>query len=374
MATETYLDGASVTQYVQEGGVTESHNAPCQATVKLPSDNASAGDTSDMDIFVDGSHRFHGSVEYIEHQGDEDTRYTTYTAIDPTFMWNRRVAADADGDYTKPTFMADFVTGPQILQAIISNSITQFGDIGHGIGSVASGGANLVGAPTNWPKSIAEVATLLSETGECDWRYNPASGLVDFYNGDLGADLSASVSFSYGAGGNARACRVSSDKRELVNRPRWLFGPRLTDLGAAKLDQHWSYSIDRTTTVVPNIGTINVAASASEASYLTRFDWRILDMDGRDDAVRVLGRAMFAAELWMRLKPKLMFHITPNRGIAPAFRPGDLIAVSGFGLAGVQRVMDMSYRWTANGPIELGEPMGQAGAHAISTTAILEGL
>jgi hypothetical protein len=374
MATETYLGGASVTQYVQEGSVTESHNAPDTATVKLPSDYATAGDTAYLDVIVDGDLRFHGSVEYIEHQGDENTRYTTYTAIDPTFMWNWRVAADADGDYTKPTFLADFVTGPQIMQAIIGNSITQFGDIGHGVGSVASGGSNLSGAPTNWPKTIAEVATILSETGELDWRYNPTTNLVDFYNGNLGADLSGSVSFSYGSGGNSRACRVTSDKREMVNRPRWLFGPRLSDLGAAKLDQHWSYSIDRTTMVVPNIGTINVAASASEAAYLTRFQVRILDSDGRTDDVRMLGRAMFAAELWMRLKPKLMFHITPHRGIAPSFRPGDVIAVSGFGLSGVQRVMDMSYRWTADGPIELGEPMGQAGAHAISTTSILEGL
>lgn len=374
MAVSTYLDGAEVTPYVQEGAVTESHNAPCQATVRLQTDYAVAGDDAELDVLVDGEHRFNGEVEVIEIQGDEDERYTQYTAIDPTFMWGKRVAADADGDYTKPTFMQDFQTGPQIMEEIISNSIAQFGDIGHGIGSVASGGVDLSASPTNWPKMIFEVAVWLSETGELDWRYNPASGLVDFYNGDLGSDLSGSVAFAYGAGGNARACRVTIDKREMVNRARWLFGPRLTDLGATKLDQHWSYSIDRTTVVVPDIATINVYADASEATYKTRFDVRVIDMDGRDDAVRVLGRAMFAQELWMRLKPKLMFHITPDRGIAPAFRPGDLIAVSGFGLSGVQRVMDMTYRWTADGPIELGEPMGQAGAYAISTTAITEGL
>ncbi len=374
MATETYLAGSDVTQYVQEGGVTESYLAPCQATVKLPSDNASAGDTADMDIFVDGSHRFHGSVEHIEHQGDANTRYTTYTAVDPTFMWAWRMAQDSDGDYTKPTFLEDFGTGPQIMEALLSNTIADFGDIGHAVGSVATGGSDLTGAPTNWPKTIMEIAVMLSETGELDWRYNPASNTVDFGNGNIGSDLTGSVNFSYGSGGNARACRVSIDKREMVNRPRWLYGPRLTDLGAAKLDQHWSFSIDRTSTLVPNFATIDAAASASEAAYLTRFHVRILDADGRVEAVRMLGRAMYGMELWMRLKPKTMFHITPNRGIAPAFRPGDLISVSGFGLSGDQRVMDMSYRWTADGPIELGEPMGQAGAHAISTTGILEGL
>lgn len=374
MATETYLGGVDVTQYVQEGGVTESYLAPCQATVKLPWFYATADDTDDMDVFVDGVHRFHGSIEHIEHQGDEDNIDTTYTAVDPTFMWAWRMAQDSDGDYTKPTFLQDFVTGPQIMQALLNNTIASYGDIGHTVGDVATGGSDLTGSPTNWPKTILEIAVMLSETGELDWRYNPATNTVDFANGDIGSNLTSSVSFVYGDGGNARACRLSSDKREMVNRPRWLYGPRLTDLGAAKLDQHWSFSIDRTSTLVPNFATIDAAATASEAAYLTRFHVRILDADGREEAVRMLGRAMYGAELWMRLKPKTMFHITPHRGIAPAFRPGDLISVSGLGLSGEQRVMDMSYRWTANGPIELGEPMGQAGAHAISTTAILEGL
>lgn len=370
----TILADADVTEYVQEGSVTEMHNAPDQCSVKLPSDNATAGDTAELDVYVDGDHRFHGDVEYIEHQGDEVERYTTYTAVDPTFMWDWRVAADADGDYSKPSFIEDFVTAPQIMAEIIANSIAQFGDIGHGIGSVASGGSNLSGAPTNWPKTIAEIAVPLSETGELDWRYTPSTNTVSFYNGDLGDNLSGSVSFVYGPGGNARACRVSIDKREMVNRARWLFGPNKADKSGATLEQRWSYSVDRTTTAVPNIATINAYADASEALYRTRFATRVLDTDGDLEAVRFLGRAQFAAELWMRLKPKLMFHVTPEPGIAPAFRPGDLIAVSGFGLSGVQRVMDMTWRWTAAGPIELGEPMGQAGAHAISTTSILEGL
>lgn len=375
MPVQTILGGADVTAYVQEGSVSEKLNSPAHAAVKAPAHLVSAGIGSSLDVLVDGAHRFHGPVEYIEHHGLEDRRDSTFTAVDPTFMWNWRVAQDADGDYTKPTFIEDFVTGPAIMQAIIQHSVAQFGPIGHSIGSVASGGADLTGAPTNWPKTIAEVFTLLTETGELDGVYSPSSNSVSFYNGDYGSDLSGSVNFTYGSGGNCRACRVTEDGKEMVNRMRYLLGPRVGTSEDPAGDQHWRGSIDRTTMTVPFISQINSAASGSEAQYLTRFLVRIFDARG-DEAI--VGRELylnhFARELWMRLKPKLMFHITPHRGIAPAFGIGDLISVAGFGLSGVQRVMEMTYRWTADGPIELGEPVGQAGAAAVSTTGILEGL
>jgi hypothetical protein len=97
---------------------------------------------------------------------------------------------------------------------------------------------------------------------------------------------------------------------------------------------------------------------------------------GRQGLASSLGSdlAHFSRELSMRLQPKLIFAITPDRGIAPTFTTGDKINVSGFGISGEQRVMELTYRWTADGPIELGEPVGQAGAHAISTTAVAEPL
>lgn len=373
MAVQTILDGTDVTQYVQEGSVSHRLDFPSQAVVRLPTFGSSAGFHAPLQIVVDSTIDFDGRCQYIEYHGAEDAAYVTYTALDPTFMWLWRVAADADGDYSKPSFIEDFQTGPQIMEEIIQNSISQFGPIGHTIGSVATGGADLTGAPTNWPKTIMEVAVLLSETGELDWRYDPATGEVSFYNGDLGDDLSSSVSFSYGSGGNCRECRVTIDGTELVNRMRYLLGPRVGTADDPAGDQHWRASIDRTTAAVPDIDTINPLADDSEADYWTRFLVRIFDARGDEATVgRELYLYHFSRELYMRLKPKLMFHVTPHRGIAPTFKPGDLISVSAFGLSGVQRVMEMTYRWSADGPIELGEPVGQAGAHAVSATSVAE--
>lgn len=382
MATTTFLGGSDVTQYVQEGSVTEKLNEPWQASVRLPTLGTTAGIGSVLDVFVDGAHRFRGEVEYAEYEGDERRKDVVFTGIDPTFINKDRIAADADGDYTKPTFIETQVTGPAIMNHIISNSAVQFGALGYSVGFVAGGGISLVGAPTNWPMYIDEVQNLLTSTGELDCIYEPASNTLNFYNGDYGSDLSGSVRFEYGTGSyNARRCRVTIDRREMKNRGRYLLGPRKSTRDDPKAAQHWWGSIDLTTDgsgggdPVPNIAALNAAASASQAAHRVRFGLWI--KDARDDEATVgrkLYLAHFGAEMSMRLQPKLMFHITPNRGIAPTFRCGDRIWVAGFGLSGVQRVMSMTYRWTADGPIELGEPVGQAGPKAISTTAVAESL
>jgi hypothetical protein len=84
-------------------------------------------------------------------------------------------------------------------------------------------------------------------------------------------------------------------------------------------------------------------------------------------------------EAFLRAQPKTLVHITPDRGIKPAFKCGDLIGVAapaafGGGLNGAQRVMEYTYRWDSDGVIELGEPVGQAGVPAVVTTDITEGL
>lgn len=365
-----------MTQYVQEGSVTEKLNEPWQASVRLPTLGTSAGIGSSMNVYVDGAHRFRGEVEYAEYEGDEDRKDVVFTGIDPTFINKDRIAADADGDYTKPTFIETRVTGPAIMSHIIANSASQFGALGYSVGFVAGGGISLVGAPTNWPMYIDEVQSLLTSTGELDCIYDPAANTLNFYNGDYGANLSGSVRFEYGTGSNnARRCRVTIDRKEMKNRGRYLLGPRRKTSADPPGEQHWAGSVDLTTVSIPNWAALNAAASASQTTHRTRFGLWIKDARGDESTVgRELYKAHFTAEMSMRLQPKLMFHITPNRGIAPTFRCGDRIWVAGFGLSGVQRVMSMTYRWTADGPIELGEPVGQAGPKAVSTTAVAESL
>lgn len=106
-----------------------------------------------------------------------------------------------------------------------------------------------------------------------------------------------------------------------------------------------------------------------------------VQIDDSDEAIalRQLYRYLWQMELFLRSRPKTLVHITPDRGIKPAFRCGDLIGVAagadfGGGFNGAQRVMEYTYRWDVNGVVELGEPIGQAGVPAVVATDITEGL
>ena len=74
-----------------------------------------------------------------------------------------------------------------------------------------------------------------------------------------------------------------------------------------------------------------------------------------------------------------MVDLTPQPGTLPSFKVGDLITVNcgpmfQGGFSGEQRVMEYTYQWDDRGVVELGAPVGQAGAAAVSTTAAAEGL
>ncbi len=393
MAVQAVLDGVDITSITLEGSVTQRLNRPAIATVKVPSDLTSGNDRSRLKVYVDGQLDFHGTVEHIEDDGDEDTMYTVFTAADPTIIFEARYARDADGDYSKPSFIQDFVTGPPIVEAIVQNSIDQVGEMGIVLGTFATGGADLRGTPTNWPMTIADVISLLTDTGELDVVCRPIEaggnmGELSAYNGNYGVDRTGSVVFEYRTGScNVRACRRTVDKRDLRNRIRFLLGPRVGTAADPAGDQHWRASIDRTSTGLlpdPPQSTIEAARAQSELDYYVREQIREYDALGSNNpetvaAVFNLYLRLWQLSAWLQLKPRTEVHLTPQRGIAPAFGPGDLISVAagpGFrgGFSGVQRVMERTYRWDENGVIELGEPVGMAGAAAVVATADNEGL
>ncbi len=394
MAVQTVIDGTDYTSSTLEGSVTHQHNRPSFASVKMPSHVAPSGQPSRLKVVIGGGLDFHGSLVHIEDQGDENAIYSTFTFADPTLIWEMRPARDADGDFSKPSFIENFVTGPQIVQEILSNSMVSGnpaigeGPMGITLGSFAGGGANLSGAPTDWPMSIAQVIQLLVETGKLDVVNTPIDsggnmGSVSAYNGDYGSNLSGSVSFQFATGThNARACRRTVDLKEIMNK-LWIYlGPRIGTSEDPAGDQHWKANITGDDPLLPNPpqSTIAGAVTASRSAYYERMLIRIFDA-GENEAVasRELYRRWWQMETWLRYKPRTFVHLTPQRGIAPAFRTGDLIGVAAGsrfrgGFSGTQRVMEYTYRWDANGVVELGEPVGMAGAPAIVTTGDAEGL
>lgn len=385
MAVLIYMDGVDVSWQVQEGSVTHTLNGKASATIKVPSDVAIGDAETRLKIVLDGVLDFHGTVEHIDEDGDEDVAYTVYTAVDPSHIWEYRPARDADGDFTKPSFMTNFVTGPQILEEIVSNSIVYEGDMGILLGTFATGGVNLSGAPTDWPMTIAEIVGLLVGTGELDVILTPVDMTqymvrLDAYNGDYGVDRSGSVSFKYamGTASNCRGCRRTSDKSELMNK-LWIYlGPRVKTSADPAGDQHWRGNITGDDPGLPNPPQAAIASriASSRSKFYERMQIRILDADYI--ATKELYRRWWQKESWLRAFPKTLVHLSPDRGIAPAFGIGDLIHVQagtsfGGGFSGVQRVYQYTYRWDTEGVIELGEPVGQAGAPAVIVSADQEG-
>jgi len=200
-------------------------------------------------------------------------------------------------------------------------------------------------------------------------------GSVSAYNGDYGANRSGSVSFQYATGTfNARGCRRTVDAKELMNK-LWIYlGPRVKPASDPAGDQHWKANITRNASTP---AALSAAIDSSRSTYYTRMQIRIFDGDGASLLLELYKR-WWNMESWLRLKPKTLIHITPNRGIKPAFRTGDTIHVAAGskfrgGFSGTQRVMEYTYRWGTEGICELGEPITRPGQPAVVTTADAEG-
>lgn len=382
MAVTVEIDGDDVADVVVEGSVTHEFNGRATATVKMPVDAAAGGFYSDLYISPGSGEGFFGRVKHIDDQADEDSGYTVFTAVDPGEILEWRPARDSDGDFSKPSFLTDFTEGPAIIEEILSNSVTYEGDLGFSLGSFETGGVDLSGLPTDWPMTIAEIIGLLVDTGEVDvvMSYSSSGATLSAYNGDYGSDLTGSVSFVYGSGGNCRACRRTVDGTELMNK-LWIYmGPRVGTSADPAGDQHWRGNITRDHPELSGLtgfSTVSSMIDTSRAAYLERMLVKILD----DDYVTAhkLYLHTWLRESLLRAEPKTLVHLTPHRGIAPAFGVGDLIHVeahSGFrgGFSGTQRVYQYTYRWDVNGVVELGEPVGQAGAAAVVTSADQEAL
>lgn len=386
MAVAAYLDGAHVTSLTVEGSVTHTLGGKSTAAIKIPLDVAPGGIYSTLYVDAGAAERnFFGRVMHVDEQGEEThPGYVVYTAVDPTQILEWRPARDADGDFSKPSFMTDFPTGPQMLEEILRNSVTYEGDLGFSLGTFATGGVNLSGLPTDWPMSISEIVGLLVQTGEVDLQFtpSPSGGTLSVLNGDLGVDRSGSVSFKYAMGStsNCRACRRTVDASELMNK-LWIYmGPRVKSKNDPAGDQHWAGNITRDhpdLAALPGFGTVSDLINSSRGQFLQRMQIRILDVDYQ--AAYQLYLHWWLRESLLRAQPKTLVHLTPERGIAPTFGVGDRIHVQAGtsfrgGFSGVQRVYSLTYRWDEDGVLELGEPVGQATTPAILTSADQEAL
>jgi hypothetical protein len=303
-------------------------------------------DATDPDPF------FHGILWNVEDDGDEDMCYSSITAWDPMVVWRYRPARDlidsysgSAGNFSDPSFINRNQTGPQIMEEILNASELAVGDdpadgegqtfIDLALSSFAVGGQDLRGAPTNWPMTIAEIATLLTNTGELDNVLTPIIGGVGVdgfqnmatiacYNGDYGTDLSGSVNLDYAVGdNNARLMRRTDNMDTIANKNWYYLGPRLDQ-------QHWRSNI---APVIGTLGALGTFIQSSRDDLGVFMQIPIYDNFGTETSARLLYVQSWLTESLIRAKPRELVYLTPDRdspgsAVVGAFDIGDIIAVN----------------------------------------------
>lgn len=303
---------------------------------------------------------FHGIIWTVNEDGDEDMCYSQVTAYDPMVIWRYRPARDDvdsysgdAGNFSDPSFLERNLYGPQIMEEILIASegltdplrIPEFAEgplrLDLSTSTFAQGTADLSGAPTNWPMTIAEIASLLTNTGELDIVIEPIIGLgipsnlgrVHCFNGNYGNDLTGSVHFDYATGDyNARLLRRTEDMSTIANKNWYYLGPRQDQ-------QHWAANVtgDRPSLPHPPGGDVTlpytngapgsptnplggvIASSRNELGVFMQIG--IYDNFGSEASAFPLYERLWQVESLLRANPRNMVYITPIRN--GAFGPGD---------------------------------------------------
>lgn len=401
-----YINGDDVTACCLSGSWTRRLNRPAQAEVRVPMDCAvyNVGDRLRIDALVGTTWEimFHGMILLAETDTGEDFGYTVYNASDPMELWSFRPVRDDTGDFSNPTLIQDYVTGPQIVEDMLQN--TEGDSTAQGnpaltpptdaegptfldFGSFEMGGVDLSGAPTDWPMQMSELASLLCSTGCVDLIITPTDpgggimGTIDGYNGDYGTDLSGSVVFEYGTGAhNIARVRWNEDMSNMTNKLWYFMGPRIETPADPGALQHWCYNVQGDDTGLPATfpnGTdrdtwLAGARMDSRTDYGVRMDIQIFDAGDcalasgseccdTDSGYRELYRNRWETESYIRAQPRQLMHITPIRGTEiGTFDIGDLVgvtctaAVRG-GFSGAQRVYEYTVSWDEDGVLALSE-------------------
>lgn len=414
MAVQTYIDGTEVTSVVLNGSATRRLNRPSQASCRIPVQFAIGNVGSRLKVVVNGSLFFHGMIMTLSDEADENVGYSQYEATDPMELWNWRPARDQTGDtpgnMVTPTFFERLKYGPLIMEEILlaSQDPTRIdsvprdcdipGDLGTPstaegslyIGSItAEGGStsDLSGAPTNFPMTIAEVASLLTSTGRVDIVLDPidAGGNmanVSIYNGAYGTDLSGSVSFDFATGQeNVRSVRQVHDMTNVCNKLQYFIGPKETlerykanitgddnYLDCACYDQNVIEAIRQSSRTTYGV---RMEIQEFDADVITKEDQCNVDCDDADP-VRAALRCLWQEESWIRAQPRRLVHLEPVRGVGiGAFDIGDEISVSAGtylrgGFSGKQRIFEYTINWDTDGVMELTELVTSPQADGIS--------
>jgi hypothetical protein len=402
MPAQVLIDGTDVTGYTIVGSATRRLNRPSQATVTVPIQNAVGDVGSRLKILFNGTLFHHGMIQMIEDSADENTGYTQYNSTDPMEILLWRPVRDGDdsptpGNLITPSVLTRKQFGGPIMEEILGASIStgagpptaSEGPLFMALGSFATGGPDVSGAPCTWPMTIADLISLLTSTGALDVILTPIDSggnmaVVDTYNGDYGNDLSGSVIFDFATGSrNVRNIRQSVDLSNSVNKLQYFAGPKLTT-------ERYQWNITGDDPCLNDPSAYNQAAiaarrTASQGSYGVRMEIQEFDVDvpfnekdysggvppfpnfcvggvySKQDPTRYLYRRLWQLESWIRAVPRTLVHVTPTRETEiGSFDIGDIVGVNAGsefrgGFSGAQRIYEYTISWDNDGVLALGE-------------------
>lgn len=272
------------------------------------------------------------------------------TSVDPMWWWQRRPVRDADGSIVSPTFDSP-ITAASILLAALENSISNAGDPGDQEGPLGldvdssnfdtSTGSFVDSALAliDWPITIGDLATLLTDSGKLDIRIHPVAGapydpdIMGYVEAreDIGDDVSGTVAFEAGTGALNATARFVDDGTTICNKLWDYFGPK-------RDDTHWKGLITADDGALPDPPQTDLDAliSSSRTDLGVFMDIRTFDVGGTwtsgTSQYRKLFERLWQSEQLLRVLPRQLLFVTPEHDCAfkpfEHYREGDLVSIS----------------------------------------------
>lgn len=360
-----------ISSYVLDKAFTRRLNRPSTARGRVPSrlvPELGVGNRA-MKVRLNGNIKLNGIVWFLQDSGDENTQYTEFIVVDPMIWWKYRFARDPDGDLSLPSFMKRLLTGPQIIQEIGQTSNDFDGQLGmdFATGTFETAGSDVSGAPVEWPMTIGDIATLMTDTGLVDIVIDPVDDSDGYaphimakcsaYNGLYGSNLSSSISFDYWQGNNnVKTISRTLDMATICNALIYYLGPKQSA-------QRWRANILYPGVNLPDPpqSALNALINTSRSTYGKFQDIRIYDQMESDYAAREMYYRLWQTEALLRVGPRELINVTPIRGYIPSFDVGDIVSVSassalrgGFS-SSQQRIYEYTIEEDNDGVLALGE-------------------
>ena len=284
-----------------------------------------------------------GVVWYLEEAGDENTVYTDITSMDPLAFWPMRPVRDSTGNLISPEF-GDPISGPALVKAIALNS-EQAGDgtaadcegplfLDIGGGDYDLSGVNMTPDKVmDWPFTMGDMLTMLTDTGLCDVWVDPIDSPGSNKIGRLNAKTTAgsdrpSIHFDYGLGDYSIAqIRRSKSVDSVCNKLWYYLGPR-------RSRDRWAGNITGTQTAAgghTDMSDLVSLTSNSRSRYGVMMQIRIYDHIGAENTGRLLYERLWRQETTLRARSREMLYVTPKRNAIfgpQELKLGDVIRVN----------------------------------------------